>query len=246
VSSPVRSVTASRLFATSLYVRQIRFRKFSRLGSRRPRLGRKRWTSRFTVEECLALDVESLHRSGIFASAPGTIWKTVWETSWGGNKAELGYVVVLNPAGGLALWIDPEQANIHPALKLPGKYLVPIATIRPYLGGRRFLFQCPVLHDGKPCGRRVGRLYLPPGERFFACRKCHGLTYKSAQQHDQRKYDLARDPVALSALLDAALIGPNARRVRLALLGVGGLVLLRKWSRQGRMRQLARVSGLMP
>jgi hypothetical protein len=204
-------------------------------------MGRHRWTTRFTVEECLALDVESLHRSGTFACPPGTICTTRWETSCGGTKAMLGFVVVRNSVGGLALCLDSDQGNIPPALKLPGKYLVPIATTRPHLGGRRFWLCCPVVRDGKPCGKLAGRLYLPPGQTIFACRDCHDLTYRSAQQHDQRKYDLARNPVALRAVLDAALSGPDAKRAGQALLGIGGMALLMQWSSQGRMRQRAKV-----
>lgn len=87
-------------------------------------MGGHRWTTRFTVEECLALDVESLHRSGTFACPPGTICTTRWETSWGGTEAMLAFVVVRNSVGGLALCIDADLGNLPPALKLPGKYLV--------------------------------------------------------------------------------------------------------------------------
>ena len=40
-------------------------------------------------------------------------------------------------------------------------------------GGHRWWFTCPA------CGCRRGVLYLPPGERYFACRHCHGLVYNS-------------------------------------------------------------------
>lgn len=53
--------------------------------------------------------------------------------------------------------------------------LIPLVTTRPYFGGLRRWFACPV------CGRRVGKLYLPPGETYFGCRACHGLTYRSSQ-----------------------------------------------------------------
>jgi hypothetical protein len=197
-------------------------------------MGRHRRTARFTVEECLALDVESLHRSGTFACPPGTIFTSRWETSWGGIEAMLAFVVVRNSVGGLALFLDSDQGNIPPALKLPGKYLVPIATTRPHLGGRRFWFCCPAVRDGKPCGKLAGRLYLRPGQTVFACRACHNLTYQSAQQHDQRKYDLARDPVALRAVLDAALRSPNAKKARLAFLSIGAQALCVKRLRKGK------------
>ncbi len=36
------------------------------------------------------------------------------------------------------------------------------------------------------------KLYLPPGGRYFGCRRCYDLTYESAQQHDKRVDRLAR------------------------------------------------------
>ena len=53
----------------------------------------------------------------------------------------------------------------------------------------RWLFKCP-----SDCGRRARKLFALPRWMTFTCRRCAGLTYKSAQQHDSR-VDLARrDP----------------------------------------------------
>jgi hypothetical protein len=208
-------------------------------------MGRHRWTSRFTVEECpYWLDVESMRRSGVFASASDTIWTSDWE-SHGRVEAFLDFWVERDATNGLAIRLDSEIAQRRSTIKLLGERVIRITTVQPYLGGRRFWFRCPVVRDGTPCGKLAGQLYLPPGGQVFACRDCHGLTYKSVQTHDQRKYDLARDPVALDALFHAALSYPNAKRARQAGLGIGALVLLGKWSRDGRTRQLAKVSGLL-
>jgi len=52
-----------------------------------------------------------------------------------------------------------------------------------------WLFRCPA-----ECGRRTRKLHALPRWMVFSCRRCAGLTYKSAQQHDSR-VDLARrDP----------------------------------------------------
>jgi hypothetical protein len=190
-------------------------------------VGQHRWTSRYTVEECLPLDVERMRREGTFGCPPGTIRTILWKNSWGGNQAMLAFEIVLDPAWGMALSIDPELANIPPALKLPAKYLVPIATTRPHFGGIRFWFRCPVARDGKPCGKLAGRLYLPPEQQVFACRDCHNLTYASVQTHDQRQYDLARDLVALNAAL-------GSKDLRRARLGIGGLALQIGRMRRGR------------
>jgi hypothetical protein len=36
--------------------------------------------------------------------------------------------------------------------------------------------------DGRPCGRRVRKLYLPTDSTVFGCRHCHRLSYTSSQQ----------------------------------------------------------------
>jgi hypothetical protein len=60
------------------------------------------------------------------------------------------------------------------------------------LGGRRFWFICPLIVRGMACNRRVGNLYLPPGTRYFGCRKCHNLTYRSCQEAHQTERVLGR------------------------------------------------------
>jgi hypothetical protein len=60
-------------------------------------------------------------------------------------------------------------------------------TTKPHFGGTRWWFACPLSSEEGPCGQRVGRLYLPPGESRFGCRRCHSLTYKSSQE--SHRYD---------------------------------------------------------
>ena len=55
---------------------------------------------------------------------------------------------------------------------------IPLQTTRPHFGGLRFWFTCPLTVGGIVCNRRVGKLYLPPGARFFGCRHCHRLVYR--------------------------------------------------------------------
>ena len=49
-------------------------------------------------------------------------------------------------------------------------------------GGLRWWFTCPLILGDDACGRRVAKLYLPPGQRFFGCRHCYNLTYSSQQE----------------------------------------------------------------
>ena len=57
----------------------------------------------------------------------------------------------------------------------------------PYFGGLRRWFVCPLLVNGQACQRRVGKLYLPPGQKYFGCRHCYDLTYQSCR--DSRRFD---------------------------------------------------------
>jgi hypothetical protein len=61
-------------------------------------------------------------------------------------------------------------------------YRVDLAATRPRFGGQRWWFVCPLGEKDKPCERRAGKLYLPPGARYFGCRRCHNLTYTSSQE----------------------------------------------------------------
>jgi hypothetical protein len=62
---------------------------------------------------------------------------------------------------------------------------VRLQTTPTQFGGERWWFTCPLFVNGMPCNRRAGKPFLPPGARYFGCRKCHGLTYRSSQEAHQ-------------------------------------------------------------
>src|SRR5262245_34095855 len=66
-------------------------------------------------------------------------------------------------------------------------YTIPLETTQPCFGGLRWWFVCPLVVNGRSCNRRVGKLYLPPGARYYGCRHCYELTYTSCQE--SRKFD---------------------------------------------------------
>ena len=96
-------------------------------------------------------------------------------------------------------------------------YRVCLTTTRPRFGGLRWWFVCPLTKAGRPCTRRVGKLYLPPGGHYFGCRHCHDLTYESVQQHDKRVDALRRNPALLERILDDAAARPLGPELLLAL-----------------------------
>ena len=53
------------------------------------------------------------------------------------------------------------------------EYPITLEVTRPNYGGLRWWFRCPC------CGERVADLYIK--KRFFCCRKCNNLSYRSQQ-----------------------------------------------------------------
>jgi hypothetical protein len=86
--------------------------------------------------------------------------------------------------------VDPTWLWLHytlPATQERVDYAVGLTTTRQRFGGLLWWFLCPLASQGGACGRRVGKLYLPPRGRYFGCRQCHGLTYTSCQE--SHKFD---------------------------------------------------------
>jgi hypothetical protein len=86
-----------------------------------------------------------------------------------------------------------------------------------YGGERRWLL-CP------RCFKRVAKLYRPPDEVLFACRQCHGLTYRSTQCHDAKLDRLLKAPaenlqqMIASPNYGVALLGIKATFIRFRLI----------------------------
>ena len=70
--------------------------------------------------------------------------------------------------------------------------LVRLTATYPFHDKPRWWFVCP------SCNRRCGCLYLPPGARRFACRRCHDLTY-TAQQERSGSFERIFPTLALLA-----------------------------------------------
>jgi len=145
--------------------------------------GSSRWgwhTKKTTVEECRILEAARWQREGIIG--PGRMWAGGWQWTdahTGEKKASIGVEVLTGANWG--------RVRLHYRVTPPGgegrdlDYIVPLVTTRPHYGGLRWWFRCP----NTKCGRRVGKLYMPPGEPLFLCRHCHDLAYQSSQEHDK-------------------------------------------------------------
>ena len=130
---------------------------------------RYRFRKKTTVERSLAVEIRDF-RSKLGTNSGGTL-------TWG-NKSSVHYFVTSGDGWATVTlhyrW-DSEDVRIPIALQ----------TTPMQFGGNRWWFTCPLIVGGVACNRRCGKLYLPPGSRYFGCRTCHGLTYRSCQESHQ-------------------------------------------------------------
>ncbi len=133
-----------------------------------------RWKKR-TVEESYSLSVFTLKRDRFLEKQAGSWWARK------SNGLTLLYteVTIHQLPGPRALIVKPTLTD---ALGREHRFSinkVEITSTPCRFGNQRWWFVCPE----DRCGRRAGKLYLPPGENQYLCRHCHELTYEARQGH---------------------------------------------------------------
>lgn len=128
--------------------------------------GRWRWHRPKTrVEQCVVIDAAQWQREGILREG---------STCYRGAVFCVGYRVdttdMANPVVHLKYTLSDGHASgaLHKF-----NYRVDLRTTRPYFGGLRWWFTCPL------CQRRAQKLYRPPFGDHFGCRHCYSLSYES-------------------------------------------------------------------
>jgi hypothetical protein len=178
-------------------------------GSGRPPLGDKA----VPVEDCLTIDATRVVRR-----RRHKVGRWEWLDGFNNVLCSLRYELYTEDARG---WLTLDYKVGTPAHRL--SYSVPLQTTFPHFGGVRWWFTCPLTVEGQYCGRRVRKLYLPPGERFFGCRSCHRLSYASSQSHDKRLSALVRRLLSGEVSLTDAENGPLGLRLAMHMLDrIGG------------------------
>jgi len=134
---------------------------------------------KLTVEACLNLNINELNRKGVLRhrnyrglfrwtdQADNEILVLPYEIMSVGKRSRCLRITYLVESNGIPY---PTEMGIR---------LVTTKLVSGVSGGLRWWFECP------KCKKRVGKLYLPPGEQAFACRECYGLTYQSNQRESK-------------------------------------------------------------
>ncbi len=152
--------------------------------------GSGRWTyhnKRQAVEECWAIDVSDVVRVvDLSRSRPVSRSLRPIKPAMGKGMSSVRCILEVGDD-------DTPLLRLYYAVKgrwgleHPIEQIVPLQITRPNFGGVRWWFSCPHVVDGEECGRRVGKLYRPPGSQYFSCRHCLDLTYGSCQK--SHRYD---------------------------------------------------------
>ena len=129
-----------------------------------------------TVEDCRAiLDINRIARTtGVQPGSFGELSRSAWLQL---KPWTVKYIV--HEAG------DERQFGV--IYRCYGKsisYGIRLESTLVRAGGIRWWFNCPLTVGKHRCGRRSAKLYLHG--RYFGCRNCHDLTYRSCQQTKQR------------------------------------------------------------
>jgi hypothetical protein len=160
------------------------------------------------VENCLALDANRWMRDRILVEGIHHAGACNWHDSRSGEQtSSIAFEVCTLDAARPWLGLRYQLPQSGEAMN----YTVRLTTTRPRFGGLRWWFTCPVVVNHQACGRRVGKLYLPPGARNFGCRQCHELTYTSCQE--SRKYDSLCRHMALHTGRDFASVKRTMKRL---------------------------------
>ncbi len=186
-------------------------------------MGRYSWSNRYIVELCQRFGIADLAGAGVFEKGPGHYWSYSWQTIFGEQKGSIGYWFKERPDGRLYLELSYISTDGLTGERTPMAYGVDMTTTPCNFGGVRHWFFCPLVVNGKACGRRIGKLYMPPGAKYFGCRNCHDLTYRCQQEHDKRLDAAMKNPEILLKALECGDLkaASLAMRVNLRLLSKG-------------------------
>jgi hypothetical protein len=137
-----------------------------------------------TVEESQSLAIRDFRGQ----LKPGEMGILAWASP--GGQASLGRFEVTGQPDAMILTLHYAARGAQ-VVELPLR----LVSTPMHFGGRWWWFGCPSAMGDGSCQLRAGKLYLPPGAIYFACRQCHDLTYRSCQEAHQmerlyRKYGL--------------------------------------------------------
>lgn len=147
--------------------------------------GSTRWNNHIkkeTVEACKELSIFELRRDRTLRENNHFVGTVTWTDSFlkKSDRIELEVCTLGDP------FIRFSYAlNMFGGSEKDFDYQFDLEKTSCNFGGSRWWIRCGLTTNDRYCGRRVGKVYLPPYGQYFGCRHCHNLTYKSVQERDK-------------------------------------------------------------
>lgn len=145
-----------------------------------------------TADESYDISIFRLKKWGMLKAGCSSTTVT-WTSNQTSKQSNIGLEVSMTdePFVRLTYAITDSQGD-----STPYDNEVSLTTTLCNFGGVRYWFGCP------HCGRRVGVLYLAPGDVYFRCRHCNNLSYHSRNRrtleafgHTSRQIDELRSQI---------------------------------------------------
>ena len=134
--------------------------------------------SKIVAEDCRHISIYRLKEWGAFDN--DFHWGGVhWTDYWSDQKNSISYKLDRTDPSNMSITLIYTITDSWTGEKHNMEQKYPIVKTQCNYGGTRYWFICSVYHNGAYCGRRVAKLYLCSGSRYFACRHCYDLTYRS-------------------------------------------------------------------
>jgi hypothetical protein len=139
----------------------------------------RRHIKRISVDDLpFILDINRWTQEGIIKAGNFLSGRWIWEDpKTGEEKSAIRFDVDCRDPFSPSLRLHYTITQKRTGEQVDVDYKIYLQTTCPHFGGKRWWFTCPGTVNGHPCSRRVGKLYAPPGARYFGCRHCHHLTY---------------------------------------------------------------------
>lgn len=137
------------------------------------------YSKKTTVEDCRSLTIKDLVREKVLMPEVWHKGGWVWRNGHT-NEVTSSINYEINTHNLSDAWMRLTYQFTR--TKQNFNYPIKLVATEPHYGGCRWWFICPLICRGRPCNRRVSKLFLPPSAVYYGCRHCHDLTYTSSQE----------------------------------------------------------------
>lgn len=145
-------------------------------------MGRRSYSNRLFADGSHKISISDLKRTGFLNGFKKGV--VGWDDDFGMKLGSIGIAVKATEDGGYVRFLYKQTDEYGSAEKFD--YIADLTTTPCYYGRQRYWFNCPLRTSHRYCGKRVGKLYLVG--KYFGCRHCYDLTYKSRQWNKRSRF----------------------------------------------------------